>query len=169
MNTVKQTFFQYRSYRLPTSCHMIDVKFFLLVSWYVRHARHYCIQWYRMCKHVLIDSSVPPRACMCSFDAYWGFCKTKNFRARLIFVNFINSAKFRKSVFTKGFFIDVLIDGRPQSTNVRIYDQGKIAIFATRTHARTHTHAHARTHARTQFNQKLSEVKKRDGVVTVIP
>ena len=56
------------------------------------------------------------------------YCKTRNFRKRLIFVNFLNWADLLKLVFTKGFFIHILITGRPQFTKICIYEPGKIAI-----------------------------------------
>ena len=41
------------------------------------------------------------------------YCKSRSFRTRLIFVNFVNCVKLRKLVFTKCFFMHILIDGWP--------------------------------------------------------
>ena len=56
------------------------------------------------------------------------YCKTLKlkFSWRLIFVNFVNSAKLRKLVFTKGIAMRILIDGRPKFTKNIIYEPGKI-------------------------------------------
>ena len=57
------------------------------------------------------------------------YCKTRNFRKRLIFVNFVNWTNVLELVFAKGFFIHILIDGRRQITKISVYESGKIVIY----------------------------------------
>ena len=52
------------------------------------------------------------------FVPHW---KTRDFRERLFFVNFVNWANLRKFIFTKGFFKHILIGERPQFTKIKIY------------------------------------------------
>ena len=53
------------------------------------------------------------------------YCKTRKFPygKQLILVNFVNCAKLRELVFTKGFFTQILLNGRPQFTQISITNQ----------------------------------------------
>ena len=53
------------------------------------------------------------------------YCKTRNFRARLLF---LKCANLRKLVFNKGFFIRILIYGRSQLLKINIFEPAKMAI-----------------------------------------
>ena len=48
------------------------------------------------------------------------YSNTRHFLTQLMFVNFVNRAKLRNFVFTKGFFIHMLIYGRPHVTKINI-------------------------------------------------
>ena len=51
-------------------------------------------------------------------------CETRNFLKRQIFVNFVNSAKLQKFVFTKGIFI-ILIADRPNLRKLLLTNKEK--------------------------------------------
>ena len=62
------------------------------------------------------------------------YCKRTNFRTRLIFVNFVNSTRLRKFVFTNDVCIPVricwyVIGGRSKCTKFSISEQGNIVMY----------------------------------------